>query len=265
MKNNYLASIIAYFEALKWNREKLEQYTDVFICPSKFIKSQMLAGGFDEKKLVVLPNFVSIPQDDLINCQREDYYCYVGRISKEKGIETLLHTAEKLPYSLKIAGQGPLFNDLQPRYASEKIEFLGHLNKEEVKSLVEKARFSVIPSECYENNPLSGIESLCLGTPVLGANIGGIPELIEENLNGLLFKSGNKIDLKNKVEKMYHAVFDYTQIAQKAQKDYSPENYYTSLMNIYNQTIENTSVLSSPHPGTSRQNTAPPRSSTLQQ
>jgi len=233
MKNSLFASVLAYLEAIKWNKEKLEKYTNAFICPSEFIKSQMLAGGFNEKKLIVLHNFVSILKNDLTNCKREDYYCYVGRMSVEKGIETLLKAAQQLPYLLKIVGSGPLFDDLQSRYASDKIEFLGYLNKEKVKLVLEKARFSVVPSECYENNPLSGIESLCFGTPVLGANIGGIPELIKENRNGLLFESGNKEDLKNKIEKMYNSAFDYVAITQKAKADYSSDNYYASLMNIY--------------------------------
>jgi len=233
MKNSLFASVLAYLEAKKWSKTNLEKYTDVFICPSEFMKFQMLIGGFREEKLMVLPNFVSFQKKDTTNCKRENYYCYVGRLSEEKGIETLLKAAQQLPYLLKVAGKGTLFDDLQSRYASDKIEFLGYLDKEEVKSLLEKARFSVVPSECYENNPLSGIESLCSGAPVLGANIGGIPELIEENRNGLLFESGNKEDLKNKIEEMYHSTFDYTAIAQKAQKDYSSDDYYSSLMNIY--------------------------------
>ncbi|MCL1938103.1 MAG: glycosyltransferase [Candidatus Azobacteroides sp.] len=234
MKNSLFASTLAYWEALKWNKEKLERYTDVFICPSVFMKSKMLAGGFSESKLMVLPNFVFPEKKDSTTYkQMDNYYCYVGRISEEKGIETLLHAAQQMPYLLKIAGKGPLFDDLQSRYASDKIEFLGYLDQEKVKSLIKNARFSVIPSECYENNPLSGIESLCLGIPILGANIGGIPELIEKNRNGLLFESGNQDDLKNKIEEMYHSTFDSASIAQKAQRDYSSENYYTSLMNIY--------------------------------
>ena len=233
MKRSLFASVLAYLEAKKWNRERLEKYTDAFICPSEFMKYQMLNGGFNKDKLVVLPNFASIRKSNLINYKRENYYCYVGRISKEKGIETLLQVAQEIPYPLKIAGKGPLFNDLQSCYASDKVEFLAYLNRDEVESLVENACFSVIPSEWYENNPLSGIESLCLGTPVLGADIGGIPEMIEENRNGLLFESGNKEDLKNKIDKMYHITFDYADIVQKAQKNYSPQNYYTPLMNIY--------------------------------
>jgi len=233
MKNSLFASALAYLEAEKWSKEKLEKYTDIFICPSEFMRTQMLAGGFDKNKLMVLPNFVSIKKNNFINSKRENYYCYIGRISMEKGIETLLQAAQQLPYPLKIAGTGPLFDELKSRYANDTIDFSGYLNREEVSTLIENALFSVIPSEWYENNPLSGIESLCLGTPILGADIGGIPELIEEHRTGLLFESRNKADLKNKIEEMYHFTFDYTDIAQKAQMNYSSENYYSSLMDIY--------------------------------
>ena len=233
MKKSFFASIIAYLEAKKWSKEKLEKYTDIFICPSEFMRSQMLEGGFSSDKLFFLPNFLSIQKDDFSTYEKEDYYCYIGRISEEKGIETLLKTALQLPYKLKIAGKGPLLETLKSQYKNEKIEFMGHLQHEKIRMLIEKARFSVIPSEWYENNPLSGIESLCVGTPVLGANIGGVPELIKENQNGLLFESGNMADLKNKIEEMYNSKFDYEDIAKKAQKDYSSEKYYSTIMNIY--------------------------------
>jgi len=233
MKNSFPASVLAYLEAMKWNKKKLEKFTDAFICPSEFMKSQMLAGGFKKEKLMTLHNFIFFQKNAITNCEKDDYYCYVGRISGEKGIETMLQAAQQTPYLLKIAGKGPLFDDLQSRYASDKIEFLGYLIRREVKPFIEKARFSVIPSECYENNPLSGIESLCSGTPVLGANIGGIPELIVDFRNGLLFESGNKEDLKDKIEAMYGATFDYTDIARQAQQDYSSDEYYAALMNIY--------------------------------
>jgi len=233
MKNSRLASIVAFGEAVKWNREKLEKYTGRFICPSEFMKSRALAGGFNEEKLTVLPNFISIRDINSPNRKRENYYCYIGRISEEKGIETLLQVAQQLPYPLKIAGKGPLFDTLYSHYAGNKIEFLGYINQDEVKTLLGNACFSVVPSECYENNPLSGIESLCLGTPVLGANIGGIPELIEENRTGLLFESGNKEDMKDKIEEMFRSTFDYAYIAQNVQSAFSSEKYYSRLMQIY--------------------------------
>ena len=99
---------------------------------------------------------------------------------------------------------------------------------------MDSARFTVIPSEWYENNPLSVIEAECLGTPVLGARIGGIPELIEDGVNGMTFTSGDVDDLKEKIgEMMAHAEFDNASIAINAHRRYGAERYYEEIMKIY--------------------------------
>lgn len=122
--------------------------------------------------------------------QRGKYYCYVGRLSEEKGVETLLEAATMLQHELRIAGSGPLYGKLKAKYDSwPQITFLGQLDSDGVAKLLGEAACSVLPSEWYENNPLGIIESLCAGTPVVGAEIGGIPELIDDN-NGLTFTPG---------------------------------------------------------------------------
>jgi glycosyltransferase involved in cell wall biosynthesis len=91
----------------------------------------------------------------------------------------------------------------------------------------------ILPSEYYKNNQLSVIETLCLRTPVLGANIGGIPELLEEGRNGILFESGNVFNLQKKIEKMFNTQFDYPALAQKNQTRFSSQTYYKQLMEVY--------------------------------
>ena len=91
----------------------------------------------------------------------------------------------------------------------------------------------MIPSEWYENNPLSVIEAQCLGTPVLGARIGGIPELIENGVTGMTFESRSVDDLTNKIEAMWHHTFDYKNIALTSQKRYNSESYYERIMEVY--------------------------------
>ncbi|KAA6302326.1 MAG: N-acetyl-alpha-D-glucosaminyl L-malate synthase [Candidatus Ordinivivax streblomastigis] len=235
MKNSLPASFLSYLEAIKWTKEKLEKYTTTFIAPSRFISAKMIQGGFDAGKIVILNNFIDIKKTEYEPFQKEDYYAYVGRLSIEKGINTLVKTAQQLPYKLKIAGTGPLWTDLKKNVSPENIEWLGHQSWPEIKELVGKARFTIIPSEWYENNPLSALESLCLGTPVLGANIGGIPELIEEEKNGMLFDSKNENDLKDKIEIMFSKEFDYQSIAKESCKRYAAEHYYTEIMKIYQQ------------------------------
>ena len=237
MKGSKLASFIGFKEAIVWNRERLEASTDVFICPSQFMADKMVQGGFSKSKMQTLCNFIDVEKckfsstdgtDDVeLLPKKEDYYCFIGRLSHEKGAKTLIEAANQLPYKLVIIGGGPLMNELKS-VAHTNIEFVGFKQWDDIKQLVGKARFSVIPSEWYENNPLSVIEAQCLGTPVLGANIGGIPELTDYT-----FSSGNIADLKTKIEKMWNSEFDYQQIASDAQYRYDAETYYDKLINIY--------------------------------
>ena len=241
MKGSKLASFIGYKEAVTWNRERLEASTDVFICPSQFMEDKMVQGGFSKSKMRTLCNFIDVekckyaPADGMDNTvpivlpKKEDYYCFIGRLSHEKGAKTLIEAANQLPYKLVIIGGGPLMNELKA-VANTNIEFVGFKQWDDIKQLVGKARFSVIPSEWYENNPLSVIEAQCLGTPVLGANIGGIPELTDYTYT---FSSGNIADLKTKIEKMWNSELDYQQIASDAQHRYDAETYYDKLINIY--------------------------------
>jgi glycosyltransferase involved in cell wall biosynthesis len=233
IKGSLLGSIIGYIEALKWDINKLKKYTTQFISPSAFLMNKMIDSGIPKSKITHLYNFAEsnkfVPILDKI-----DYSVYLGRLSKEKGVETLLKAwKDTKGTTLKIIGDGPLKAELEKTYAAKNIEFLGFLPWEKIMTILGQARFMVIPSEWYENNPLSIIESLALGTPVLGANIGGIPELIN-NENGRLFNSGNIDDLKTKIEEMIEINdWNYTEISKSASTRFNETNYYNTLMNIY--------------------------------
>lgn len=233
MKGSAAASVLAYIEALKWNRKVLESNVDVFICPSGFMRSEMLKAGFSDNKLAVNCNFLDFDKANLINIEseklREPYYCYVGRLSEEKGINLLLRVAETLPFKLKLAGDGPLMQKAK----SGNIEFLGKLNAVQVCDLLSKATFSVAPSTCYDNNPLSVIESLSLGTPVVGADIGGIPELIEVGKTGLLFEAGNADELTKAINGAFNIKWIYNQIKEDSIKRFSADTHYNKLIEIY--------------------------------
>ena len=236
MKNSPLASVLAYLEAMKWSRERLESMTDLFICPSQFMADKMAQGGFAPEKMKVLCNFMDVSLCEKPEYGRGDYYCYVGRLSHEKGVATLVEAAGKLSYPLKIIGGGELEDSLKA-VAGPNVEFVGYKQWPEIKEIVGHARFSVIPSEWYENNPLSVIEAECLGTPVLGANIGGIPELIDNGRTGMLFESGDIEDLCEKIKWMYSCAWEYQQIAMKSMEHYSADVYYRKLMQVYQRSI----------------------------
>lgn len=232
MKGSLTASVLAYVEARRWNRKLIESVTDAFVCPSAFMCKKMIRGGFSESKLHVLSNFLPDEMSEYAPGARSGV-CYVGRLSAEKGVKTLLEVASGSSWQLTVAGDGPERLRLESKYAAcDNIRFVGNLAAEEVQSLLRRSQLSVVPSECYDNNPLAAIESLCAGTPVVGAAIGGIPELIGEG-NGALFTPGDSASLAESVEGMLARDFDYSAIAAESRHRFSADSYYDALRGIY--------------------------------
>ena len=235
MKGSFPASVVAWIEAMKWNRRQLENHTDIFLCPSEFMAQKMRTGGFDLAKIKVLNNFLDPVKFEQYQARdkasvREDYYCYVGRLSPEKGVNDLLEVASRLPYHLKVAGGGPLEAELRAKYAScGNIEFLGMLDAAGVVRVLTGAKLSVIPSQWYENNPLSVVESLCAGTPVAGANIGGIPELIDSE-NGVVFQPFDHEALTTAITMSMTRQWDHLDIASRALERFASKTHLQTLM-----------------------------------
>lgn len=236
MKNNVQASVLAMTEAIRWNREKLSGWTDTFICPSHFLAKKMKEGGYAEDKLQVIPNFIGEEQSkyilDITDNERENAYAYIGRLSKEKGVEGLLEAAAWLPYKLYVVGSGPAEKELMKKYAADTIIFLGHQTTKGVMEILKKVSFTVLPSIWYENNPLGIIESLCCGTPVLGRNIGGIPELLEtENCNQLFRKDE---ELTERIVEMFSmsAATDRNMLSTSSLQRFSGEQYYQMWLRV---------------------------------
>lgn len=223
----------------------LPKYVDLFLPPSKFMMDTCVKGGYSPEKFRVLCNFIDVtrlPPISQIPLIKGDYYAFLGRVSEMKGVRTLCKAAAQLNKKLIVIGGGELLPELKETYRNcPHIEFKGQMQWEEFMPILQKAKFMVLSSECSENNPLTVIESQSLGTPVLGANIGGIPELIVEGgksaaemvPNGMTFTSGDVEDLKDKIEKMFAYGFDYQAIAKDAIERYSSEAYYHKLMEYY--------------------------------
>lgn len=240
IKNSLPASIAGLLEISKWNVNVLNQCVDTFICPSLFMAQHMQHADFPAEKLAVIHNF--LPDDKRetapIVTGRAPYYCYAGRLSHEKGVEVLLEAAATLPMKLKVAGDGPLLNELKLKYDRySNIEFTGKLTSGELMAMMRLARFSVMPSICLENNPMSVIESLCVGTPVVGADTGGIPELINPQENGLLMRPGDVTDIARALQQAWNKSWDYSYIARTATAQFDSTTHYRQLMNVYKQEL----------------------------
>ena len=196
---SFAKSVVGTTEAYYWSLRKTYKYIDKIICCSHFLKEKMDTNPVFRDKTVAIHNFIDAFEKKEV--KKKDYILYFGRYSKEKGIETLIRAAKELPNILFVfAGKGPLEEELS---GIPNIKNVGFQTGETLEKLIREARLSVYPSEWYENCPFSVMESIAMGTPVLGANIGGIPELIEAGITGEIFSSGNIYELKHQILIMY--------------------------------------------------------------
>ncbi len=198
--NSLTRSLIGAFEGYLYKWLGTYRLIDHVICPSIFMAGKVAANSALKGKTVVLHNFIS--KSEAVHPEKERYVLYFGRFSEEKGIKTLLSACKALPHiPFVFAGSGPLEQALSnlPNIKNE-----GFLTGDALETLIRKASFSVYPSEWYENCPFSVMESQMMGTPVIGANIGGIPELIEDGVTGDLFTSGSPDSLKTAIERLWN-------------------------------------------------------------
>ena len=192
-------SAIGTLEAMLWNGCGVYKNIDVMICCSEFLKRKMDSNPLFAGKTLALHNFVDKAEKQ--ETEKQNYVLYFGRFSREKGIDTLIQVCKELPeIPFVFAGTGPLEEELA---GVPNIQNVGFQRGQDLETLIRQARFSLCPSEVYENCPFSVMESQLYGTPVLGADIGGIPELIEEGKTGELFESGNEVQLKEKIKMLW--------------------------------------------------------------
>ena len=192
-------SVIGTMEAYFWKWTGVYKYIDTIICPSVFMKEKMDTNPLFAEKTVAIHNFIDkAERKDIL---KKDYVLYFGRFSEEKGIKTLLNVCQELPdIQFVFAGTGPLEESIS---GVSNIKNVGFQTGEALEKLIREARFSIYPSEWYENCPFSVMESQMYGTPVVGADIGGIPELIKPDQTGKLFKSGNDNELKKIIRTLW--------------------------------------------------------------
>lgn len=225
-----LRSCLGTAEAFYWKSRKIYRTMDAVICPSLFMKGMLDTDPDLASKTVYLQNFVrSIEKKKK---KKGGYILYFGRYSEEKGIRMLLDVCRELkdiPFAF--AGSGPLA-ELVGR--ERNLKNLGFLGEDELDQAIRGARFTVCPSECNENCPLSVMESIANGRPVLGARRGGIPELIEEGKTGWLFPAGNKTVLAETIRKIWNsdAPERYASFCEAKEFD-TIEKYGEKIIEIY--------------------------------
>lgn len=230
--NSISKSVLGSLEGYLYSKLKTYKYFDWLICPSYFIEDKLKKNMAFTEKTITLHNFVTISEH--FKTRKKDYVLFFGRYSEEKGIRTLLNVCKRLPeIPFIFAGSGPLENEVNQ---VKNICNMGFQMGKTLNDLIAEASFSIYPSEWYENCPFSVMESIVLGTPVIGSNIGGIPELIKNEETGLLFESGNQEDLYKKI--IY--LWNNKNIIQKFSLNCNKEEFDTldiyceKLIEIYN-------------------------------
>ncbi|NDY74511.1 glycosyltransferase family 4 protein [Desulfobacter hydrogenophilus] len=200
---------------------------------------------FNPDSLYIRGNFLPISIVNLMGKRpKGDYYLFIGRLSGEKGIETLFKAFKALETEsvLKIAGTGPLSEKLRSQYEADiSIEFVGFVSGTKKNNMIAAAKALIIPSEWHEVFPITLLEANFCFTPVIASRIGGLPDMIIENKTGLLFESGDELDLKNKLqwcEENPELLKQMGDASRKyAEKHFGEEENYEHLIMIYKKLI----------------------------
>ena len=218
-----------------------------YIALTHFAASKLVAGGLPKDRMSVKSNFLPVVPE--ANNKVENYAVYVGRLTEEKGVRTLLEAWKKIrELPLKIVGDGALRSELEDlvKQHSLTVEFLGYRSNEEAINIVSKAKCQIIPSECYEGFPMVVLEAYACGTPVIASRIGSLDEIVIENKVGVKFEPGNASDLAEKVNYLKSDEVKLTNYMHNARKileeNYTAENNYLELMGIYEEAIKDLSL-----------------------
>lgn len=200
--NSRVKSLLGTIEAKFYDKRRTYSMVDTIICPSEFMKKQLDTNPLLEKKTVMLRNFIDEDGGKAVKRDTaKDYVLYFGRFAQEKGTQTLLKACKALPrIPFVFAGSGPL-QDLVDQTGN--VTNKGFVTGDALKELIAGARFSVYPSEWYENGPFSVMESLVYGTPVLVSDLGGAPELVQAGTTGEIFRGGDVEELTEHIKTLW--------------------------------------------------------------
>lgn len=232
-------SALLYVEALAQRRLGNYEQVDRYIAPSRFM-ADAIAHRIPAERVALLYNGVDVPD---ASDSDDGYMLYLGRLSAEKGIETLLqaHAASAARWPLRVAGTGPLRDHLTARFPQA--QFVGHLSGDALWQAVARAAIVVVPSECYENCPMSVLEAMAHGRPVVGSRMGGIPELVADGETGLLFDAGSVDGLGAALVRLMESPGLRRQLGRqarrRAEEQFSLDAHNRGLLDIYGSVLQN--------------------------
>jgi glycosyltransferase involved in cell wall biosynthesis len=236
---SFIYSLLVSLESLYNHWRKVYRKINLFIAPTQFMKDRLVEFGFPAEKIKVLYNFLELEkyqnQEPIV---KENFYFYLGRLFEEKGVVELVNFFNNRQEILKLAGTGDLENKLKESNKG-RIEFLGQLPNEQAREVLRKAKALIVPSKWPENCPYVVLEALALGTPVIVAKAGGMPELVIPGMNGFVFQ--NQMELAEIIDKIngnQTLLASLSLNALTSSNKYSSSDYYQQLMAVYQSLIK---------------------------
>jgi glycosyltransferase involved in cell wall biosynthesis len=245
-KKSFLASTLLALESYTYSILPYYDEVDMFLFQSEFTRDMFVKFGFDKSKTKIVENSFDF-SNITPSYKSEDYILYFGRISKEKGIKTLLKAMINIPnIKLKIVGDGPQLEEYKSFIQNNKInnvDLLGPKWGSELDPLIQGCKFTIVPSEWYDPSPYVVLQSFAHGKPVLASNIGGLKDLIVDNQNGQLFEPKNHEQLSDKIKKLFSDKDKIIQLGIVARRILEEKNnserYYSETMNVFKKLTEN--------------------------
>ena len=214
----------------------------LFVALTEFSRSRFLEAGIPAERIEVIPNFAPRHSDTVLRRGDGDYVAFLGRINPEKGCDLFVDAMAMLPEVVgRVAGDGPLLSSLLDK-AQKNVEFLGWLQPDQVTPFLGSSRFLVLASRCFEMCPLSVLEAMSLGRPVIAPRIGGLPEIVEDGIDGLLFNPGDRRDLAQKIERLWKDEDLWILLSngarRKAEGSFSSVTHFDRMMAAYERAIQ---------------------------
>jgi glycosyltransferase involved in cell wall biosynthesis len=246
IKGSRAASAVGSAEAAMARTRRTYDRISAFVAPSKFMAETMRAGGVGAGRLHVIPNFMDPDELPRTAEGQQGYFVFAGRVEELKGIDVLLEAVRRRSPDaapVRVFGAGPLEGAV--RAAGREgvpIEYAGTRTREELLRVLDRAIALVLPSVCEENCPMSVLEARARGIPIVCSDLGGLPELVEDGRDGLLFQGGDAGALARCLDEAEAAgdrAADWGAHGhERLLRENSPERHYDALMEVYAEAIE---------------------------
>lgn len=246
-KGSILESILLYLEAtLHHNILRSYDHINAFVAPSSFVRQQVVSAGIPSKKVFTIPHFIDWPEISEIEPTAKSGVVFIGRLSREKGIQVLLEAASMTPVTWTIVGDGPLRPMVEAAASTNpRIKYVGYMQPEAVRDLLIRSSVMVMPSVWHETFGMVALESYSCGTPVVASRMGALTEIVEDGQTGLLVEPNNPKALAQAVTALTtdHTRFKrFCKSALMKAREFSPERHYVAISDLYQRLVRKEAV-----------------------